>query len=128
MGRRELPLTLELLNARGGEPVVNEPIVFEQVNNGSFPFHPITVQEGYNDSESYQGPEESKVCGNDEPKGYYKYKDFTTFKSSSSTGKKDPVGVMDCISEIELAFITSGCTGNLKTTYIVRQIKGIIIH
>ena len=53
-------LAQELANAWGWVPVVNEPVVVEQVNNGPVPMH--TVQEGNNDDlESYQGPEQLEV-------------------------------------------------------------------
>ena len=42
-----------------------------------------------------------------------KYKDFLTCKPSTFTGKEDPIGVMDWISEMELAFMTCGCKGKL---------------
>ena len=35
-----------------------------------------------------------------------KYKDFMTCKPSTFTGKEDPIGDIDWISEMELAFIT----------------------
>ena len=53
-----------------------------------------------------------------------KYKDFLTCKPSTFTGKEDPIGVMDWISEMELAFMTCGCRGKLQTTYAVRQFRG----
>ena len=52
------------------------------------------------------------------------YKDFMTCKPSSFNGKKDPVGVMDWISEMESAFWTCGCTGKLQITDAMRQFKG----
>ena len=71
----------------------------EKVNNESIPSHATTVQEGNNDdSESYHGPEKLDVQRNDEPRSYYKYKDFMTCKTSSFNGKEDPVGVMNWIS------------------------------
>ena len=46
----------KLANARGRAPMVNAPIIFEQVNNRPIPSHLPMVQEGNNDSESYQRP------------------------------------------------------------------------
>ena len=93
---REL-LTQQLVNDRGGVPVINKPIIVNQVNNGPVPSHATTIQEGKNKPESYEGPKKPQVGRNDEPRGNYKFKDFTTCKSSSFSGKEDPVGVMDCI-------------------------------
>lgn len=42
--------------------------------------------------------------------------------------EKDIVEVMDWISEMELAFITSDCIGKTQTTYILRQFKGGADH
>lgn len=82
-------------NARGGIPVINEPIVIERINHGLVPSHATTVQEGNNnDLESYQGLEQPKVRMNVEPIGHCKYKDFMTCKPSSFNGKEDPNGVI----------------------------------
>lgn len=62
-------LTLELVNARGGAPVINEPIVAEQVKNGPVSTHATMAKEGNNESKSHQGPEESEFWRNDEPRG-----------------------------------------------------------
>lgn len=87
------------MNARGGALVFNELIVVEWVNNGPVISHLTTVQEGHDNSESHQGPlhplEDSEIRRNDEPKGYCKYKDFTTCKFSSFKGKEDPIRLMD---------------------------------
>ena len=50
-----------------------------------------------------------------------KYKDFLTYKTSTFTRKEDPIGVMDWISEMELAFMTCGCKGKQQTTFVVHQ-------
>lgn len=68
--------------------MINELVIVEQVNNRRIPYHPETVQEENNDgSKSYQGPEQPKVQKNDEPRGYCRYNNFTTCKSSSFNRK-----------------------------------------
>lgn len=59
--------------------MINEPITAKQINNGPIPSHATTVQEGNNeDSESNQGPEQSEVQRNGEPRDHCKFKDFLT--------------------------------------------------
>ena len=61
----------------------------EQVDKGLIPLHAMMVQEGNNDdSESYQGPEQLEVQRINEPKGYYKYKDFMILIHHHLTGRK----------------------------------------
>ena len=112
---REL-LDQDLVNIIGRTPIVNESVVFKQVINRPIPAHATMVQEGNNEeSKSYQGPKQPEVQRNDEPKGYYMHTDFMIFNSSSFNGKEDPIGVMDWMSEMELAFLTCGCTGKLES-------------
>lgn len=58
-------LTQELANARDGAQVV-----VKRLNNGPIPSHATTVQEGNNDSLSYQGAKEQKVWREDQPKSH----------------------------------------------------------
>jgi len=57
-----------------------------------------------------------------------KYKDFLTCKPSTFTGKEDPIGVMDWILEMELAFMTCSCKGKQQTTFAVRQFRGGVVR
>lgn len=95
-------LTQGLANIRGGVSMVNKPAVDEHVTNGPVPSCPTIFREGDDDSKSHQGPhpplEDSKIRRNDEPRGYFKYKNFTTFKPSSFRGKEYPIGFMVGIS------------------------------
>lgn len=56
------------------------------------------------------------------------YKDFTTCKLWMFNGKEDPIGVMDGISEIDLAFTTCCYKGKLQTTYVTRQFRGVVVR
>ena len=57
-----------------------------------------------------------------------KYKDFMTCKPSTFTRKEDPIGVMDWISKMQLAFMTCGCKGKLQTIFAVRQFRGGVVR
>lgn len=66
---------------------------------------------------------------NDEPRGCCNYKDFMNCNLSLFNGKEDQVGVIDWISEMEMEmdFVTRGCTGKSQTSYVMRQFKGASI-
>lgn len=116
-------LAQEIANSRGRAPMVNEPVVMEQVNNKMIPSHPQMVQEGSNDdSESYHGADQPEVRKNGELRGYCKHEDFMTCNPSYFIRKEDLIRVMDWIFEMKLTFIRCGCTGKLQSAYA----RGII--
>lgn len=110
-------------------PTLNDPIVFEQVDNGPTHSHVMTVPEGNNDDlESYEGPKLPEVQRNDEHRGYCKLKNLMNCKPSSFNAKKDPVGIMGWIAQMDSTFLKCACTVNQQTTYDVRQFKGMVMR
>ena len=109
--RRLLQQNREELSIRVEEPELNEGHSEGGNFSGSIgQANPPIVRQ-----DNHEGRNDGMGC---------KYKDFLTCKPSTFNGKEDPIGVMDWISEMELAFMTCGCRGKLQTIYAVRQFRG----
>ncbi|KAL7582700.1 hypothetical protein Lser_V15G42899 [Lactuca serriola] len=104
------------------EPTV--PIVQPELNEGQ------SEEGNFNRTVSQTEPPVVRRNNQDEgiKRNGRKYKDSTTCKPSKFIGKEDPIGVMDWISEMELAFITCGCKGKLHITYAVRQFRSGVVR
>ena len=89
-------------------PVVNPEVLAEE-----------TRQEHASESAN-NGVHQGNLEANND---WCKYKDFKICRPSTFHGVNDPVKVTDWIFEMEMAFVTCGCTEQQKTIFAVRQLK-----